>query len=381
MPSLDADAKGTPHFRSLDGLRGVAALMVFLTHAIGALSLPEAARKIIFGSPLAVFLHPLGAVQLFFILSGFVLASSAGRGHHSGDLAQFYVRRVFRIHPPYVFAVLLTWALSFLRFEPGSGLSPWPFGGWLGTQITPPELAKSLLFPGPAYGQLTVGWSLGVEMIYSLLLPLMMLVALRIHWLALLAAAAAGLAISALAGPRAFYLGFGLHFALGIAAWLERERLSAFFRSARPAVGRSLVLVSAVVFSLPVFLHGRAEAVNQILAGLGGTGILIGALYQPGVAAFLSTPPVAFVGRIAYSFYLLHIPLIVQCGRLVGGPPGPLGAAAFVGLVLFVCLAIACLSFEWIERPSIRAGNALCRIVARRMGAAARLSRLDEGTG
>ncbi len=378
---MNAGEKGIRHVASLDGLRGVAALMVFFTHALGALSLPVPARRILFDSPLTVFLHPLGAVQLFFLLSGFVLASSASRGSRPGDLAQFYVRRVFRIHPPYVFAVLFAWGLGFLRYTPGPGLSPWPLGSWLDTHLPPDRLLLSLLFPGPAFGQLTVGWSLTVEMFYSLLLPFMMWVAIRTHWIALLLLSLGALGIASVAGPRALVLGFGLHFALGIAVYMERARIVAYLRAAPRSTGRLLMVLSVGVFTLPILLHLRIGAAGQILAGLGGTGILICAVAVPGVSAFLSSRPLVLVGRIAYSFYLLHIALIVQCARLVGGPPGPMGAAGFVLLALAVCLAIAFLSFAWIERPSIHAGNALCRALARRTGVEPHLSRLDKGPG
>ncbi len=378
---MTAGEKGIRHVPSLDGLRGIAALMVFLTHATGALSLPESTRRLLFGSPLTVLLQPFGAVQLFFLLSGFVLASSASRGNRPGDLGQFYVRRIFRIHPPYVFAVLLAWGLGFLRYAPGAGLSPWPFGGWLNAHIPPDQLLRSLLFPGPAYGQLTVGWSLGVEMFYSLLLPFMMLIAIRIHWLALLLLSFGGLAIASVGGPHAWILGFGLHFSLGIAVYTGRARIAAFLRAAPRASGRILMVLSVAIFSLPVLRHGGTEAMNQIFAGVGGAGILIGAMAVPGVAAFLASPPVAFLGRIAYSFYLLHIPLIVQCGRIVGGPVGPLGAVGFVLLSLIVCVSISFLSYEWLERPSIRAGNALCRAIGRWTGVDPHLSRLVEGPG
>ncbi|MFT5441879.1 MAG: peptidoglycan/LPS O-acetylase OafA/YrhL, partial [Myxococcota bacterium] len=85
---------------SLDGLRGVAAIIVVVGHTIGAV------------------LAPLGiagpSVMLFFVLSGYCLSASATRGDRSTDRLQFYVRRIFRIHPAFVFALLVAWQVSLI---------------------------------------------------------------------------------------------------------------------------------------------------------------------------------------------------------------------------------------------------------------------------
>src|SRR5688572_5584929 len=98
---------------SLDGLRAVAAVVVVARHTVNAIAMPEAVRHALLASPLGLLLSAQGAVRLFFVLSGFVLARSLARGPGSGNVLQFYVRRLFRIHPPYVFGVLVAWLAAF----------------------------------------------------------------------------------------------------------------------------------------------------------------------------------------------------------------------------------------------------------------------------
>ena len=209
---------------ALEGLRGVAAVTVVLRHTFNAVAMPLSVREAAFQSPLALLLNGQGAVQLFFVLSGYVLAGSVARGSGPVGLSQFLIKRVFRIYPPYVIALLLTWAVSFLYVVVPASV---PVTRWYLTyaQVHLPvdQLLPSLLFPGPSYLQLPVGWTLRVEMIFSLLLPALYLLGRRVHWIVLLGLSAWLLVIDA--GP---VLRYSLDFCLGIAAYLERERLAAW---------------------------------------------------------------------------------------------------------------------------------------------------------
>ena len=103
-------------FKILDGLRGIAALYVLFNHARGNLFIGGTkyerikditswnfSEKLYFS---ALQLTSLGKefVILFFVLSGFSIAYSLNKGHLK---SQFYLRRIIRIYPPYVFALAL----------------------------------------------------------------------------------------------------------------------------------------------------------------------------------------------------------------------------------------------------------------------------------
>ena len=68
---------------ALDGLRGLAALVVVLGHSFGAIEVPGVYGRVAWvHTPFAVVINAIGAVHLFFVLSGYCLAGSVRRGQH-----------------------------------------------------------------------------------------------------------------------------------------------------------------------------------------------------------------------------------------------------------------------------------------------------------
>lgn len=100
-------------FEFLDGLRGIAALAVILFHFNGTLK-----DHGIFVIPAPIdFLYELGhyGVQIFFVLSGFVIAYSLRNEKISAFFClQFFVKRSIRLDPPYWLIIALMVGLSFL---------------------------------------------------------------------------------------------------------------------------------------------------------------------------------------------------------------------------------------------------------------------------
>ena len=68
-----------PRIPSLNGLRGIAASMVVITHAVSALAKPPLVSIALQQSPLALLANGGGGVHVFFVLSGFCLAAPAER--------------------------------------------------------------------------------------------------------------------------------------------------------------------------------------------------------------------------------------------------------------------------------------------------------------
>jgi peptidoglycan/LPS O-acetylase OafA/YrhL len=207
---------------ALDGLRGLAAVVVVIRHAVNKIPMPSELRLALVQGPLAPLLNAQGAVQLFFVLSGWVLASSLARSGERPPWLQFYARRVFRIHPPYLFGVLVAWVASFgLPADPPTWIAPGPpRPAW--ERPLARELLGSLAFPGDAHGLLPVGWTLELEMIFSFLLPLLVVAARPARGAVLLAAAGAALAS---AGESRVLL-YAIDFALGVVVYRERAAIA-----------------------------------------------------------------------------------------------------------------------------------------------------------
>jgi peptidoglycan/LPS O-acetylase OafA/YrhL len=362
------------HIDSLDGLRGLAAAIVLIGHTHVALEKTPEVLNAIRHSPLAVLINGYGAVHLFFILSGFCLASSAARCGSLWELLQYFIRRVFRIHPPYMAALLVAWCASFFydASHANGGLSRWILN-YTQVHLSLPELLGFLTYPGTAANQLPAAWSMAVEMLFSFLLPAMMWLALRSHWAVLVALCCYPVLSS---GFQPGILRYGIYFSIGIAIYQERERLGRWFDHFGPVSAGVFILLALGFFGSPVAFALFYKPSGPILSVIGGTGLVCGAIFLPGMRRFLSLRPLVHFGKISYSFYLLHLTALIVATRMITGPAGIGDALLLVGASLVVTTGCAEISYRLVERPSIAAGNAICRRVAGWSGASAQLSSL-----
>lgn len=375
--SIDAaTAAKRERLSALDGLRGVAALAVFFYHAITFVPVPDAVRAWIDYTPLGPLFNGPGAVHVFFVMSGYVLTLSLQADTGSGRLPRYWVRRVFRIHPPYVAAVLLAWSVNAAI---GATAFFDPELGW--RRVPAWRLPIALAFPSMAFGLLPVGWSLFVELAMSVVFPLLLWLGRRLHPIVPLLVA---LLFLGDLDPRFVFLRFAIDFAVGIVLALEADRLGRAMR-ALPRFAPA-VAACAGLAALQVPLVGT-------LAGAGYTGLerghtphavvifasaaallVVGAIHSARLARWLSTPPARFLGRISYSFYLVHYTVLVAFVMAARGAGGSL-ALVLGACVLALALSLAAgeLGWRFVEAPSIRAGRSLIRAggsLSRRAGLA-----------
>jgi peptidoglycan/LPS O-acetylase OafA/YrhL len=72
-------------------------------------------------------------------------------------------------------------------------------------------------------------------------------------------------------------------------------------------------------------------------------------------------------GRISFSLYLVHMPVIIFSAHGLGSIDRPVGLA-LLACVIVVSWALASAGWRCVERPSIRTGNRLCAWLSRRTG-------------
>ena len=369
---MSAELRVPSRLVALDGLRALAALIVVFAHASYAIAKSKLQALTLFHSPLGLFVNASGAIHVFFVLSGYCLTASALRGTSPAEIAQFYLRRVARIHGPYVAAAAIAWmASAWLYPAPHAGVSDW-MRDLLARRLSPSEFTRVLLFPGMVGGLLPQGWTLRVEMIFSLLLPFLVALAARTHWSVLVLVSLAALGVSeSFSSSR-----FALDFSLGIALFLERDRLAAALARARFATAISGV-AGVWLLWLPMYalLEATSPRISTVVSAVGATLLLIAAANGPGLRRFLSWRPVAALGRVSYSIYLLHFTVLVLLTPLLDRPVGLAGGTAFAVVVALATCAVAPIGYRAIEQPCIRAGNAVCAVVARRTGVSLRAAR------
>lgn len=133
-----------PHYKLLDSLRGVAALMVIWYHIFEGYAFAGALNGATDGS-ITTFNHGYLAVDFFFMLSGFVISYAYDNRWRSMGILQFFKRRLVRLHPMLIMGAIIGAAAFFV-------------GGctnWAGENIAPRFLFMALIlaiFFIPAYG-------------------------------------------------------------------------------------------------------------------------------------------------------------------------------------------------------------------------------------
>ena len=152
----------------VDGVRGIAILMVIAVHASHGVAGDQSFVK-------SVFSYGGFGVQLFFVASALTLCMSLERSVGQPNwLAKYCVRRYFRIAPMYYFGIVFYFFWSFAKNYVQTGiLAPLP-------QYTAFNVFANMVFihsfVPPAYNSIVPGgWSIGVEMVFYVLFPFIFL--------------------------------------------------------------------------------------------------------------------------------------------------------------------------------------------------------------
>lgn len=347
----------------LDGMRALAVIAVVLFH-----------------SPLAVAPGGFLGVEVFFVISGYIitralLAEREQRGRVS--IGRFWARRARRLLPALflLLAGVTAWSALFapgelagLRRDIGAALvyvTNWDliaagenyFATW-----ERPSLLRHL-------------WSLAVEEQFYLLWPPLLMGALafgrRRGALALIVAgaAASALAMAALHEPgggvaRIYYgtdtrasgllIGAALAFVWSAPAAVARERGRALAEGTGLALLGGAALGALTAFTL--LLDGGAAFLYRggfALTGLATAALIVAATHaRSPFARLLALRPLPWLGLRSYGIYLWHWPVMALSRP---GVDVPLDGAALFALQAAVTLALAEASYRWVETP-IRTG-------------------------
>jgi peptidoglycan/LPS O-acetylase OafA/YrhL len=323
---------GGNHVLFLDYLRGLAIFLVFIFHCyqmtfgVGGQGNPTASQWMQM-SPWMWPLLPVSlgwvGVPIFFVISGFCIHLSHARSREKG-FKTFFLRRFFRIYPPYLVA-LLFFALIFpftrLGFKSLDDL----------VNFTTHLLLVHNFNLGSLYGINGAFWSIAVEVQLYLLYPLLL-------WLVRGGGWNKGLFVVFTIELISIYLpALRFHFAPS-ASWLwdslSRGPFTYWFSWSIGARIADDWLANRPIFTsrLPIWLGAICFLISSLVPGLQKFAFLCGAILTAQVVArLLSSPAMAVrllafpssghfckAGLVSYSLYLLHEPFIVLTSRLAG---------------------------------------------------------------
>jgi len=350
-----AQAGQDTRLHHLDALRGLAALGVAIHHSLYAFK----------GIPINEYVRGLfgdAPVIFFFLLSGFVLSRSLNKGDNltlKGILG-YNVRRVFRLYPVVVVALIFS-AIAARFYVLPAGWTP--ATEWLQYFIksassldTLRDYANALAFKDTRLDNPL--WTIKIEFVCSFLLPFLVL-ALR-QMPALIMPSGALLAFYMGVMPTSYPPLYLFAFYMGYLV----ERYAQVLRQMPVRLAQWILFFCGLqlIFAVQGLFNWAGETIV-----LGGVLAVMVPCNWPRLKAFLLTPLLQFLGRISFSFYLLHIPVFFLCWAFLQTRlPGLLCArqeAIPVTVILLLSLGLtaglAAICERIVEQPFNKIGHRL----------------------
>jgi peptidoglycan/LPS O-acetylase OafA/YrhL len=345
----------------IEGLRAIAILLVVAAHA-----------------RVSWLAGGFVGVDVFFVLSGYLITGVLLREiDRTGRLrfANFYARRFRRLLPALLVMLVCTCLFAAIALAPGEQ------GGQATAAATAALWLSNFHFafakldyfsPGAASNLFLHTWSLGVEEQFYLIWPVLMIWALaawrgnglylgrlKIAMLAIVIASLVACIVLTPTDPQAAFYLMPLRawqFAAGALVWLffDSTQSSDASNKVRPKstaivrcigwLGLGLIMASGLWFDANMAYPGW----RALLPTAGAAAIIVAGVRRAdrGVSRMLSWRPLQAVGRVSYSWYLWHWPVLLLGGSFIAAD----SAIYRAGLVA-LSLLLAVLSYRWVESP------------------------------
>jgi peptidoglycan/LPS O-acetylase OafA/YrhL len=328
----------------IDGLRAVAVGTVVLFHA-----------------HLGLFPGGFVGVDVFFVISGYLITSIIARELDTGtfSLLSFYERRIRRIFPALLVVIAACLAVGAWR------MTPRHYNGLAESALAAIGFHSNIYFAGkagyfmPSAETLPLlhTWSLGVEEQFYVVAPLLLMGLWRYRAsvapvIAVLVAVTLAVSIwgTSVDSDTAFYmphtraieLMIGMALGIGLVPAVRSQPV----RQILSAVGLLMIAVSASVYSNDTPFPGAAALLPCL-----GSALIIhcagGAHGTSLIGRLLATAPTVWLGKISYSLYLWHWPLFAFAAYEWGELP----VAGRLSLIA-ASVALAAATYRWVEQPA-----------------------------
>lgn len=381
---------------SLDSLRGISSMVVVIFHCLLVFPFFQYANysqeytnifwKIIFITPLQSLFAGLPAVLLFFILSGFVLSLPFIK-NTAPNYWTYIIKRFCRIYVPYMVIMVISVILVslFANYKDIESLSPIYNSRWDHPVTLKAMISYVVMISHDMTNVNGVVWTLYHEMRISLFFPFLMIPIIKYNWKkALIVTVGSVIGVWTIFrilialidnkysqlflyefSDTLYYSGF---FILGAILAKCREPICTKLKTFKSASIFSLLLLALLLINYKwlyefyniddISIFGYF-LIRDITPSLGIILLFSLVLAIPNFNRFLTKSPFVWLGKISYSLYLIHIPVImlscIYLSKLV-----PFIAAIFMAPLL--SLPVAALTYRFVELPSIELGKRLTRI-------------------
>lgn len=346
-----------PHLLHLDSLRGIAAVMVAFCHSL----------NMFHEIPYAKYLEALtgrSPVIFFFLLSGFVLCRSLSRDPNLSlaALSAYYLRRFLRLYPA-VMGALVFGAIAAMFYTLPSSSSPASpllrklFQDAMGVSGVLSYFKQLLLIEIALDRPL---WSIRTEFVGSLVLPFIVWILVKHRGLAM----PLGILMGVFFAPSESHLYLILFpFYLGCLICIAESHLD----SLSVASTKWLLFLGGMLW-LSYLRGGFLDLATGCLI-LGGLLAVFVPCRWEGLKNLLMSYPLVFLGKISFSFYLLHRPvsmLVWGCfeknaPEFLGHFPNALAALSVFLLTITLTIPLSMLMERLVERPFNILGHRLSK--------------------
>jgi peptidoglycan/LPS O-acetylase OafA/YrhL len=385
MSAMRSDEKARGFLTSVESVRGVAAAYVALGHAMSFLLVTPLSKPIfdqltwrdVLLRGISALFEGHVAVIVFFVISGLVIGRSLDAKSISSlhAYAVFLARRGLRLYPAHIVATLCIIALAYLFLvgRPPADFSAHPefdadMAGWFNGKVFDPLKWRSVI------GNLTMAswslnlvvWSLYVEIIAAPLLPLFHRLSRECNPM-IDVGVVTGLVVITLLSWGYLFAQYWFVFYLGMLVQTRGRAWAGF-------LSRRFGFVPAFVIAYLVMMMPNALTVDRpppviMLEACGSFTLICMIVWcdKSALVRLLEHPVLRWNGRLSYSFYLWHLFILtlVIHALYAALPPDvmrdydlALFTVTAIGTI-GVALAVAQLSYTFVELPFIRLGRYL----------------------
>ena len=333
----------------VDGLRGLAALCIVLPHAWEFFLVPIRHPGWQYNLVFDMRLYGTVSVQIFFVLSGFVIAYSLRDADlTAASFGRFLLRRSIRLDPPYWVSIVLYCSAHVAIAGTGHRFAALP-----STRVLAAHLfyLQDILGYGEPIGHIFWTLCIEIQMYVVFAASIGLLQKMRLPYRPVLTLAA----VLCLGWPLGFFpcpiLRFfpasEYCFLAGSVAWWWTER----------SIPRWMLFTVVGCFFAASFTHNDFQLWGTCLAMM----LLVVAGSLGTLYTWLGSRPLQFLGAVSYSVYLVHEPVVALIGpvqRRLGFTST--GNAVLVLLLTYlISLTVAYAIHRWVEVPSIRLSHKL----------------------
>jgi len=337
--------------KDIQGLRGLAVLAVVLYHA----NLPVSGGFL--------------GVDVFFVISGFIVTTVILREvDRTGriSLKDFYVRRIRRILPMFTLATVMTVALTMVFLSPfGDQQQAFSTSRWAAFFASNYQLQFSDSYENLVGNPFRHLWSLSVEEQFYVVLPVVLIVAIRFfgkgpeqssRWRAIFFAIAAIVAVAsfalALNGSASEATASMAFFSLPTRAWELCAGVLAAVTFSSVRLGKvaafSLGSLGFVVITASMFLVDGSTphpGLATLAPVLGTVMLILVGSHSVITHRVLSCKPLVWLGDRSYGWYLWHWPLVVFAALII---PENTAVLVFASVIAVV---ISSVTYRNVEEP------------------------------